>query len=222
MNTQLSRARTGSGKTHLHSWLAGLLNVGLLPNQHIVEWRNKDNWKDAEIYWIEYFKNAGYKLVNHSIGGDGPNGRVMSKEEREMRSEIYQRRWDNATIDERNQHKSSIKSYWNSPEGKEKARNITLKRFADPNERERHSDIMKQVTNSDSWRKNASKVTSIRYLDPKEREKTSIATKKARSKKESRQKTSAITTRNWENPAYRKKVTDGVREYWRKKKLGLI
>lgn len=65
-------------------WIKSELNKG---NKIIIEEIDlvqEESWKESEKYWIEQFRNWGFKLVNTTEGGDGL---VLTKEIIEKRNE---------------------------------------------------------------------------------------------------------------------------------------
>lgn len=60
-------------KTYVYKWIQKLKKSGLKPNMNIID-EVKDNWKEREIYWIDFYKNQGCKLCNITSGGEGSYG----------------------------------------------------------------------------------------------------------------------------------------------------
>lgn len=65
-----------------NKWLHELIIEGFNPKIEIVDIGDKDNIDNLEIYWIEQFRQWGFKLTNMTEGGDGYNwtGRKHRKE----------------------------------------------------------------------------------------------------------------------------------------------
>jgi hypothetical protein len=76
-----------SRRRYLSNWLLQLLNNNKKPIMTIIDETN-DDWQQLEMYWIEQFKNWGFKLVNLTVGGEGPTGYVHTKETIEKLSQM--------------------------------------------------------------------------------------------------------------------------------------
>lgn len=74
------------GKNHLANWLNSLKKENLKPEIESIDFVDKEVWKEKEIYWIAYYKQLGFKLCNHTIGGDGQNGAALSDETKQKMS----------------------------------------------------------------------------------------------------------------------------------------
>jgi len=61
------------GNTPKIDWLRKLKRVKLKPIIEQLEEVTEENWQDKEKFWIQYFKNEGFKLKNYTNGGEcGP------------------------------------------------------------------------------------------------------------------------------------------------------
>src|SRR3990167_2619318 len=71
-------------KSHLYSWIKSLKNRGLTPEIFIIERTLSSAWREAEMFWISYFRAIGADLTNQLDGGLGGavRGRTISKETR--------------------------------------------------------------------------------------------------------------------------------------------
>lgn len=58
--------------TRIGNWIKSLIKENLLPIIDIIEICNDDNWEKREIYWIQYYKDLGFNLVNFRKGGNEP------------------------------------------------------------------------------------------------------------------------------------------------------
>jgi predicted DNA-binding protein YlxM (UPF0122 family) len=67
-------------KSHKISWIKSLLNKGERPIIEIIDIVPENEWKFWEVYWIEQFKQWGFKLTNQTEGGQGGNGYKHSEE----------------------------------------------------------------------------------------------------------------------------------------------
>ena len=55
------------------NWLKSLKKLKLKPIMTIID-ETTDNWQQLEMYWISQFKTWGFKLTNHTDGGEGAYG----------------------------------------------------------------------------------------------------------------------------------------------------
>jgi hypothetical protein len=58
-------------KSKKKSWIKKLKSLGLKPVFEIIEEVEESEWKFWEKYWIEQFRVWGFRLTNHTSGGDG-------------------------------------------------------------------------------------------------------------------------------------------------------
>lgn len=68
-------------RTRLHTWIRSLVREDVEPEQFIIEECGED-WIEAEVFWIGYFRFIGCDLVNHTNGGEGlwnPTPEVRAK-----------------------------------------------------------------------------------------------------------------------------------------------
>lgn len=72
--------------TRKNNWIVQLLEKGLIPVINELENVEAVNWKNREIYWIKYFKEQGFDLVNLTDGGEGNNNQHQSLESNLKRS----------------------------------------------------------------------------------------------------------------------------------------
>lgn len=71
LSAHVSRARKTNSNSHKNNWVRKILNEGNKPLIEILEEVPTDNWEEYEIYWIEQFKNWGFRLLNTCEGGEG-------------------------------------------------------------------------------------------------------------------------------------------------------
>ena len=76
-----------SRRRYLSNWILKLLNRDKKPIMTVIDCTSKD-WKELEMYWIEQFKNWGFKLVNLTTGGEGTPGYTHTKETIDKLSKI--------------------------------------------------------------------------------------------------------------------------------------
>jgi hypothetical protein len=107
----LKASRTG--KAHLHKWVRSL--KGRSPTVTILD-RGPARWlDDLERWWIAYCRRMGYRLTNHTDGGDGGP-------------------MDEAT---RRRIASTVSEYFQDPANRLQKSKAGRRRFERPGERER-------------------------------------------------------------------------------------
>lgn len=67
-----ARCRPGTGWRA--RWVNKLVRMGLPPRIELVQAVPRTTWKEAESYWIGYYRSLGCLLTNGSPGGDGGIG----------------------------------------------------------------------------------------------------------------------------------------------------
>jgi hypothetical protein len=68
--SHLREARSGKD-SYKCNWIRQLINNGQTPKLIVLEEITQDEWKKAEIYYIEEFKRLGHNLTNLAKGGEG-------------------------------------------------------------------------------------------------------------------------------------------------------
>lgn len=67
--------------THKYNWIKSLKTNKLKPIMDIIDtFDNEIECNIFEIYWISQFKSWGFKLCNHSHGGEGNYGMIVSED----------------------------------------------------------------------------------------------------------------------------------------------
>lgn len=59
------------GKYHRAYWVQQLVRQGYEPRIELVQEVHDDHWREAERYWIAYFRTIGCDLTNATAGGEG-------------------------------------------------------------------------------------------------------------------------------------------------------
>lgn len=78
-------SKLGKDKTHKGNWVRSLVAQGLRPEVVVVqELPSKDILRDAETFWIAYFKSMGCPLTNHCRGGTGFTGKHTEESKKKM------------------------------------------------------------------------------------------------------------------------------------------
>jgi hypothetical protein len=57
-------------KTPLAAWIVSLRLLGLRPEAFVIEYADGFAWREAEAFWIAYFRMIGADLLNVHSGGD--------------------------------------------------------------------------------------------------------------------------------------------------------
>jgi len=75
-------------KNHKDNWINSLAESPIL---NIIEETTYEHWQDREAYWINFYKEKGFNLVNGTNGGEGSNGfkgKTHSKETKDILSKL--------------------------------------------------------------------------------------------------------------------------------------
>lgn len=56
---------------HRSRWVAQLVRRGYRPRIELIQVTDSDHWREAEPYWIGYYRSLGCDLTNGTEGGDG-------------------------------------------------------------------------------------------------------------------------------------------------------
>lgn len=57
--------------SYLGRWLRKLRRLGYRPTQIVIQEVSELHWREAERYWIQHFRDRGWRLVNTTAGGTG-------------------------------------------------------------------------------------------------------------------------------------------------------
>jgi hypothetical protein len=102
------------GKTWKANWLRRLIGCGIAPTMSLIaEAETRDEVARLEIAAIATYRQAGHRLTNGTIGGDG--SAHWTELMRLERSEINRRRW----LDKKNRERQrqAMRSFWASSDG---------------------------------------------------------------------------------------------------------
>ncbi len=69
LSGHITLAKKGLTKYHSSRWIKSLLLKGLIPKIELIEEVEDSQWEVLEIYWIEQFRQWGFKLTNIQKGG---------------------------------------------------------------------------------------------------------------------------------------------------------
>jgi group I intron endonuclease len=78
--------KKGLKATRKQNWIIEQLTLGNVPTITQLEIVEENNWKEREMYWIQFYKNLGNDLTNLTDGGDGNNNQKQSAESNLKRS----------------------------------------------------------------------------------------------------------------------------------------
>ena len=79
-------------KNHRTNWILSVINKNLKP---LIEQIDECKWCESqakETYWISYYKNLGYNLVNATEGGEGNLGWIQQEETINKRKETNRKK----------------------------------------------------------------------------------------------------------------------------------
>jgi hypothetical protein len=76
-------------KNRKSTWVFSLNTRGYSPNITLVQEVPPEFWKEAEVYWISYFRSIGCSLVNGTTGGEGTPGHYVSPSVRNQNSQLH-------------------------------------------------------------------------------------------------------------------------------------
>lgn len=88
LREHITHAKLYRDKTHKGNWIRRLLRNELRPVMTTIQETTEQEWEQAEKYWIQYYKDKGYKLTNSTDGGDGTKGHKHKKRTKKLLSEI--------------------------------------------------------------------------------------------------------------------------------------
>src|SRR3972149_7277162 len=101
-----------------HKWISGLLKIGVEPEIIEIEVVDDALWREAEQFWIAYFKFLGCILLNATDGGDGLSGYCHKAATRERQRVSALRRY--ASEIERQRTGAAVKQAYQNPETRQK------------------------------------------------------------------------------------------------------
>lgn len=114
LQAHINRAMKG-GKTHKDAWIRSLINAGgPAPECAVIEAGVGDGWQEAEQKWIAHFLNAGVKLTNLTVGGEGCRGFTHSPESKAAQS--ARRKGATLSLEHKKAISSALKGRQKSPE----------------------------------------------------------------------------------------------------------
>lgn len=138
---------------HKDRWVRQLRRANLAPRMIIVQRVPKSCWKEAERYWIKFFRERGCPLTNSTDGGDGLAGYRASAETRAKMRAAWTRR------------ARPLKRRPHTEETREKLRQATLKQFENPEARAAVGEVHKGKQISAEHRAIVSAATTKRWTE---------------------------------------------------------
>lgn len=81
MKARMAGHRKCKEQNHRANWFRKLYSDGYTPEYHTLEVVPVgEDWVEAEVFWILYFKSLGARLLNCTVGGEGAPGVRWSEE----------------------------------------------------------------------------------------------------------------------------------------------
>ena len=80
LKTHIAVAKSGKIKNHRTNWINSVLKSGSIPIIKEIDCCTWDKSAELERYYIKYYKDLGYNLVNETLGGEGNLGYKKSSE----------------------------------------------------------------------------------------------------------------------------------------------
>ena len=71
LHSHIAEAKLNKSKRYVLNWVRQLLSDNKKPVLEVIEICNESNWKEREIYWINYYKELIPNLCNLCDGGTG-------------------------------------------------------------------------------------------------------------------------------------------------------
>ena len=243
LTLHLARAQRGY-RAHVYSWIRELLRLGMSPGLRILD-GIPGNGSDEEREWIAYGRMQGWRLTNHTDGGEGSAGLKASEETKAKMREAQRRilsdpaesaRRSNRTRqtwkdeDVRRSRIAGLRRAIEDGNFSENNRRAQRERWARAGEREKQSQRMKLALESPERRAKMSTAAKTvpfevrrqaglkRYANPEERARTGEKSRQAWQNPDYRAKQSASRKALWENPEYRARMSEIRKEGWVKRK----
>lgn len=225
--------------TYKANWIRSLWRNGLNPKIAVLESGYGDSFRDAEIWWIQFFRDFGVELTNLTDGGDGAWGRVHSAEARLKMSKSATARWDRIGRKppevRRSRSIAAKEAYENNPDLLAKRSETAKRNWLNDSYRKTVTDSITDRCSSESHKQIISERNRLLWADPQYKEKVSRSireslsdpeTKELKSKisiefcsrPEVKQRRSISQKQSWLDPEKRKKRSEGMKEAWRKRK----
>lgn len=152
-----------------HKWISELLLLGLEPE--VFEIEHTQDWREAEQFWIAYFKFVGCELLNATAGGDGICSYRHTPEARARQSAAARARYQRPG--ERERSGEAVRLAYSRPEARQ---NLRDGRKTVPRESIQVCiDALVRKARSPEGRAATSARTKGRLLSPETKAKISVA-----------------------------------------------
>ena len=175
-----------------------------------------------EIELIQELKthiDLGEGGANFTFGGEGPSGYKYSEEQKEERSKLSKKLWEDpvhrekmSDIQKNPEHREkiseSLKKLWEDPEHKEKVSDAIKQHHSNPEFRKKQGEKMREVLSDPEIREKISKITKEKLSDPEIRKKISENVKLGISKLTPEQRSERIR-KGWETRRLQKLQREG-------------
>lgn len=80
IRARLRNHKSDAKNTHKVNWIQSLLRQNKEPVMEVLDIVTDGFWEQWEVAWIEFFRESGYALTNHTLGGRGGMGTNKSPE----------------------------------------------------------------------------------------------------------------------------------------------
>lgn len=177
LRQHVSDAIRGRVSIKRFTWIRELALDSRAPEIVELESVDGDSWREAEQFWISYYRFIGARLVNATNGGDGIVGFRHSDDSKRQQSE-------------------SMRRYYANPANRAKSGEAVRRAYADPQVRQKLRDAIAPTWTAERRAKNAVSLTEIARR-PESRAASSLRHKGKIVSSETRRKISiALTGKN--------------------------
>lgn len=232
LQQQICRAKNHP-TTHLDSWIRGLDEVNIEPDQIILDTVSMLDWKAAEAAWMAEMILLGNDLVNLAAGGEGPTfGHEQSDAEKVKRSISMKKRYEDPA--ERIKTGNATRKALANPQAKQRLSDAGKIGYASslgklsPEERNRNASRAAKATHKEKYPDGRSKhavmlgkVSNAEKL-PDGRSKNAVKGGKkggqtTRNSTKAKQKIGLASKERWQDPEYRQRLSNSQKSVWAKK-----
>ncbi len=160
-------------KTYKAHWISQLTGLGLTPGYIVLESGTGEGYKEAEIKWINHYKDSGCRLTNLTNGGDGTNGYVQTEEAKEhLRRLNTGKKQSKETIEKRVQKLTGQKR---TPEMRERMSALQKGRTLSEESRQKLKNRPKGIRNTEEQKQKISASLKGRIKSEETRRRLSVA-----------------------------------------------
>jgi len=168
-----------------------------------------------EIELIQELKthvDFGEGGANFTLGGEGVSGYKYSEEQKEKRSKLSKKMWEDPEY--RENVIESIKMAHNDPEVKKRRSKNSKKMWEDPEHKKLMSESLKKLWEDPEYKEKMSEISKKMWEDPKFQEKRRESHRKVYEKPEIKEKLSKNSKKMWEDPNHREKMSESLKKLW--------